>query len=385
MITRRLDVDADQKDLIELFETVFGYTVIPQMWAWKYRPPWNDDHYCWVARQDNKVIGYVGAVMVRGVVNGQPVPFFQLADVMVHPDYRKQHDFFGLASTHIFEEIVRRHESRVIYGFSNHRAFLWFKRTGLSDLVEKARVCTVQPNPGLADPRGAAAEIQFEDPWVGTRRLDGGLGERWPHGAQWTRARPAIRAVALRQPPDSPLRHLGSAPWWRSPGLGGSRTGSAQGQDPRRRPTTPPRGRHAASTRRHPRRDARIGPPSGAAGTILAFQPTHATVHRPPRRGEGSPRPTSICSSRNPPSRAPMPKRPSTTRWVTRIGGNQASRGRGPRAPVRVEYLPPRTTGARFPLATAHHHLGVQPAGGATGARASVLHAPRCGRLLRRA
>lgn len=137
LITRPLDPFVDGADLVQLFEDVFGATVTPYMWQWKYMPPWTERFYCWVARVDERTIGYAGAVPLPGQVDGKEMPFFQLADFMVHPDYRLKYDFFGIGSKHILETIVDTHPRHLIYGFSNHRAFLWMKRLGICDLVRK--------------------------------------------------------------------------------------------------------------------------------------------------------------------------------------------------------------------------------------------------------
>src|SRR5215475_14148559 len=127
VVTRPLDPHRDYVDLIGLFDLVFGGTVTPYMWAWKYLPPWAQRHYCWVAESDGKVIGYCGAVPLRGAVAGKPMPFFQLADMMVHPDHRRTHDLFDLGPKQILADLGQTHPQHVLYGFSGHRAFLWFQ------------------------------------------------------------------------------------------------------------------------------------------------------------------------------------------------------------------------------------------------------------------
>jgi hypothetical protein len=163
LVTRRLDPDADQRDLVGLFELVFGHTVLPGMWEWKHMPPWAPRHECWVAEYDDRIVGYVGAMCLRGVVDGRSVPFFQLGDAMVHPDYRRRFDYFDLGARHIFEDVAMHHEERVIYGFSNHRAFLWFKKMGIGDMVERARQCTVRPRPAGQVSSGGLTFV--ETPW----------------------------------------------------------------------------------------------------------------------------------------------------------------------------------------------------------------------------
>ena len=158
LVTRPLDPQRDQAGLIALFDQVFGGTVTPAMWYWKYVPPWAPRFYCWVALAGDQVIGYVGALPLRGQIDGRPVPFFQLADVMVHPAHRLQHDYFSLGTRHILEDISTSHPQHVVYGFSGHRAFRWFERLGISGLVERAHTRYVPPGP---PPTGR--EVQLRD------------------------------------------------------------------------------------------------------------------------------------------------------------------------------------------------------------------------------
>jgi len=153
--TRPLQPETDSSDLIELFDAVFGYTVSPQMWEWKYRPPWTDRNYCWVGVCNGKVIGYLGAIPLRGRIEGEEVPFFQLADAMVHPKYRLKFDYFGLAHEAILEDIGKTHPRHMIYGFSDHRVFRWFERIGWSGLIEMAET-------RYFSPRGDSTPGRFE-------------------------------------------------------------------------------------------------------------------------------------------------------------------------------------------------------------------------------
>lgn len=152
LTTRLLDPWVDGMDLVQLFEDVFGATVTPHMWQWKYVPPWTERYYCWVARIDDRTIGYAGAVPLPGQIHGKRVPFFQLADFMVHPDHRLKHDFFGICSRTIVDEIVASHPRHLIYGFSTHRAFLWMKKLGVCDTIRREQTRYV---------RGGAMDARF--------------------------------------------------------------------------------------------------------------------------------------------------------------------------------------------------------------------------------
>jgi hypothetical protein len=177
IVPRRLQPETDAKELINLFEEVFGETITPDMWKWKYRPPWSEHQTCWVGTIDEKIIGYVGAVPLRGYVEGKVVPFFQLADAMVHPKHRRRFDYFDLALQAILADVCDHHPEHLLYGFSDHRAFLWFKRKGLGGLVEKPSTGFVQPDELQGDDR-----FQFEEwAWKATA-----IDELWDQRKDFT-------------------------------------------------------------------------------------------------------------------------------------------------------------------------------------------------------
>lgn len=180
-----LDPMRDHFGLIELYETVFGHTATPAMWYWKYVPSWTRRHYCYVGRVDDKVIGYFGAVPLRGLKDGKEIPYFQLADLMVHPDYRRKYDYFEIGSKHILTDINETHPEHLVYGFSDHRAFRFLKKRGLAGFIEKAQHRYLR----LADtPPAAEARFCFE-PW----------DWKSAHIDQvWELHRPRIRAGLIR-------------------------------------------------------------------------------------------------------------------------------------------------------------------------------------------
>lgn len=164
--TRPLQPDTDAEDLIALFDAVFGHTVSPLMWEWKYRPPWADRHYCWVGVCEGKVVGYLGAVPLRGCIDGEEVPFFQLADAMVHPKYRLKFDYFSLAHSAILEDIGVAHPRHLIYGFSDHRLFRWFERIGWSGLIEMAVTRRFHPREASRAGRYEFRDWDFTEPEI---------------------------------------------------------------------------------------------------------------------------------------------------------------------------------------------------------------------------
>lgn len=178
---RPLNPYTDAEPLIELFDLVFGATVTPAMWAWKYLPPWASRHYCWVGTVDDEVVGYMGAVPLRGWLKGAEVPFFQFADFMAHPDHRLKYDYFEIAPKVVMADLGEAHPEHLLYGFSSHRAFLWFKKIGLSGLLERARTRCVPVGSDRSSGRFTFAAWEWDAPeidaiWTERRGLiDAGL------------------------------------------------------------------------------------------------------------------------------------------------------------------------------------------------------------------
>lgn len=181
--SRLLDPMEDHFGLIELFDTVFGHTVTPAMWYWKYVPKWAGRHYCYVGRVEDKVIGYFGAVPLRGMIDGEEIAFFQLADLMVHPKYRLKYDYFQIGSDHILSDIRRSHPRHLVYGFSGHAAFRYLRKRKIGGFIEKAKTRYVR----RADaPR--SSEFEFEDWSWSAAEID----------AAWDAWKPSMRAGLIR-------------------------------------------------------------------------------------------------------------------------------------------------------------------------------------------
>ena len=180
---RLLDPTLDHLELIELYETVFGHSVTPAMWYWKYVPPWAQRHYCYVGKIDDQIVGYFGAVPLRGMKEGVEIPYFQLADFMVHPEHRLKHDYFGVGSEEILRDIRESHTEHLVYGFSSHKAFRFLERFGLGGCIEKLQTRYLR----MAD---APQDRQFEFvPWEWNSDLIDTV---------WGRFRPNIKAGLIR-------------------------------------------------------------------------------------------------------------------------------------------------------------------------------------------
>lgn len=117
----------DEASITALFSLVFRQALTEAQWRWKYAgtnlaPP--------IARlafnTDGKLVGHAGAIPLRGWRQGRPLPFFQICDVMVHPDARGQ-----LGSRSLFTRLAREllgglaecWPDAFAYGFPGQRPF----------------------------------------------------------------------------------------------------------------------------------------------------------------------------------------------------------------------------------------------------------------------
>jgi len=138
---RRFVLERDVNDVLHLYEQVFGKAANQELWEWKYLPPWTKQAYAWIGVADGQVIGHMGAVPLRGQVDGKEVLFFQFGDIMVNPDYRSRIIYMQLSPAKLIEEIRSEHPQAVIYGFTSHklaRFYAWFTSPYSNTSVELA-------------------------------------------------------------------------------------------------------------------------------------------------------------------------------------------------------------------------------------------------------
>lgn len=167
--TRMIQPDRDLPAWQALFESVFGGQVSREQWEWKYCPPWADGPHAIVSFEGGKLVGHIGVVELRGWVAGEELPFFQICDVMVARDFRARHEYLKLWAELGLGELGRCHPRRVMYGFSAHRAYLYFRRLGLAELVERPQEVVVRPRELDRALKGSDIEVRewnWENPEI---------------------------------------------------------------------------------------------------------------------------------------------------------------------------------------------------------------------------
>lgn len=142
----------DEEKIITLFREVFGKEMTVNQWEWKYAVPGAGKIYSKIAEDaSHAIIGYAGAVPLRGIYQGKPLRFFQIADVMVHPKARGslgKKNVFEIIIKELFEDIGKEFPEVFCYGFPGQRPFLLGKRVGVYDEIETA--VDYIKNPGIS-------------------------------------------------------------------------------------------------------------------------------------------------------------------------------------------------------------------------------------------
>lgn len=132
----------DETAIAALFGAVFGQPLSESQWRWKYTgtgmasPPARlaFDH-------TGRLVGHAGAIPLRGWRQGRPLPFFQICDVMVHPDARGQlgrRNLFTVLARELLGSLAERWPDAFAYGFPGRRPFRLGEYAQVYGWVEQA-------------------------------------------------------------------------------------------------------------------------------------------------------------------------------------------------------------------------------------------------------
>jgi hypothetical protein len=137
--------NGDEEGITSLFKDVFGKEMTLDQWRWKYYIPGTGKIYSKVVEDAaGHIIGHAGAIPLRGSFQNNPVQFFQIVDVMVHPGARGflgRKNIFEVMMKTLFEDIRKEFPDVFCYGFPGQRPFLLGKRVGVYEEVEQAVAC----------------------------------------------------------------------------------------------------------------------------------------------------------------------------------------------------------------------------------------------------
>jgi len=135
----------DEEGIASLFQKVFGKEMTLNQWNWKYTIPGDGRIYSKVAvNTHNKIIGHAGAVPLRGVHQDKPIQFFQIVDVMVHPEARGflgKKNVFDRMIKELFQDLRKEFPHIFCYGFPGKRPYILGERIRVYDKVEQGIDC----------------------------------------------------------------------------------------------------------------------------------------------------------------------------------------------------------------------------------------------------
>lgn len=84
----KLSSQESLQSLCALFTSVFGAPISPAAWKWKYHDPAIAGFLNVQLRRDGELLGHAGAQLLPGWIDGEPVPFAQVCDVMLSAQAR---------------------------------------------------------------------------------------------------------------------------------------------------------------------------------------------------------------------------------------------------------------------------------------------------------
>jgi hypothetical protein len=132
----------DEKEITALFREVFGKEFTVRQWEWKYAVPGHGRIFSRVARDvGGRIIGHAGAVPLKGLMHGRPIPFFQIADVMVHKSARGnlgKKGLFTVLMTNLLENLANEFPDLFSYGFAGPGPFRVGERAGVYGMIDRA-------------------------------------------------------------------------------------------------------------------------------------------------------------------------------------------------------------------------------------------------------
>lgn len=135
----------DEEAIVGLFSQVFDKPLTEDQWRWKYAADGPIPPLRLAFDTSGRLVGHAGAIPLRGWRRGRPLPFFQVCDVMVHPEARG-----GLGDQNLFVRLVRellvglaeRWPNAFAYGFPGLRPHRLGERARVYGEVERA--CAVR-------------------------------------------------------------------------------------------------------------------------------------------------------------------------------------------------------------------------------------------------
>jgi hypothetical protein len=135
----------DEQAVTTLFNKVFGKEMSIGQWTWKYSIPGQGKIYSKIAEDlSGFIIGHAGAIPLRGIFRNRPFQFFQIADVMVHPNARGflgRKNVFDALMKSLFEDLRKAFPDVFCYGFPGKRPYLLGERVAVYERIEQATEC----------------------------------------------------------------------------------------------------------------------------------------------------------------------------------------------------------------------------------------------------
>jgi hypothetical protein len=135
----------DEEEITALFQEVFEKEMTREQWYWKFAVTGEGRVYSKVVEDtSHRIIAHAGAIPLKGIYKNTPIQFFQVVDVMVHPEARGflgRKNVFEHNMKFLFEDLREEFHEIFCYGFPGYRQLLLGMRVRVYHEIEQAFDC----------------------------------------------------------------------------------------------------------------------------------------------------------------------------------------------------------------------------------------------------
>lgn len=141
--------EAETLAVCALFANVYGHTISPAQWAWKYRQgPRLAGINLVLASPEGELLGHIGGSVFPGMFQGRSIAMAQVGDIMLRREVRgsmgREGTYRRLVSA-MQDALARYQPALYAYGFPGERPFRLGEKIGFYRRLYSCQACTIGP------------------------------------------------------------------------------------------------------------------------------------------------------------------------------------------------------------------------------------------------
>lgn len=128
--------EGDEKDILKLFEAIYGEVADKELWMrwwkWQFRDAPAGQARIWLADHNGEIVGHYALIRADMKVGSEIITASQNVGTMTHPAYRRQGIYSALEKRALSEEGNRG--THITFGFPNEAAYPGHIKRGFLDI-----------------------------------------------------------------------------------------------------------------------------------------------------------------------------------------------------------------------------------------------------------